>query len=105
MRPKTDLEKVDPVSQKIGSISNASTMEGSIVIEVDEPVSVEYVFSQRPLLERLLIYAGVIYTVAGGAIIGPVSLHLPTLQYGVWLNLCWRFLPMSLIYLTCYIIK
>jgi hypothetical protein len=55
----------------------------------------------RPLKQRLLIYALVVLAVSGGSFIGPVSNKLPTKKIGVYINLCWRFIPMTFFLVVC----
>ena len=46
--------------------------------------------------ERAFHLFNLIVNITGGAMIGPVSNFLPTKDEGTFLNLAWRFIPMTL---------
>ena len=45
---------------------------------------------------RCFHWFNLITNIIGGAVIGPVSVFLPCKKYGLFVNLAWRYMPMTL---------
>jgi len=47
-------------------------------------------------VEKCFHIFNLVVNITGGAMIGPVSNFLPTKELGTFLNLTWRYMPMTL---------
>jgi hypothetical protein len=75
-------------------INDLELTKGKPLVTNDNKENISETFNQRSLFEKIIIYASIFFCVFGGAVIGVVSNELPTKKLGIYLNLCWRFIPM-----------